>query len=835
MDGVLGRPFSAEGSVPESGIRVVYRAEPGLVKDIYELAPGADPSSIRFRIEGRERLELNEDGSLQVITQAGPFTIEPPVAFQDVDGGRREISCRFVTNGLTYSFATGKYDTRLALQIDPRLVYASFLGGAGSGSGNNYGYSIAVANGKAYLAGVTDTSLFPVTTGSFASSYGGGQEVVLSIINPLGNGGADLVYATFLGGSSGECLGGCNNFNGRRGIALDAAGRAWMTGYTQSTDFPTTAGAFQETHSGGDSREGFFAIIDPQGNGTADLVYSSYLGGSSYDEGFGIAVADSKAWIIGTTNSTDFPTTTGAYDTTVNGTPGDVFLTVIDPQGNGSADLQYSTYFGGSLGENGYDIAVAYDTTAARYFAWLTGYVNSTNFPVTAGAYDTSLSTGTIDAFFAIIDPNGAGASDLVYSTYLGSTSSDYGFNIAVADSKAWLTGWTSSTGFPTTGGAYDTSHSGLDDAFLAIIDPQGSGSADLAYSTFIGGTNRDYGFSLAVSGGYAWMTGRTWSSDLPTTAGAYSTTYNGGSWDSFLVIINPLGGGASDLSYATFLGGSTQEDAYGIAVADNKAWLTGFTNSADFPTSTGAYDTSFNSGTWDVFLTIINPAGTGTNDLAYSSYLGAHGGSDQSYDIALAKGKAWLAGSTSSPDFPVTTDAVSSTPNDMYFAVIDPEAGENGLVYSTFFGGTGTDQVAEIAVEDGKAWLTGMTTSPDFPVTAGAYDTSFNNGTYDAFLTVIDPQGNGSGDISYSSYLGSDGADYGSGLSVVKGEAWLAGYTDSANFPTTAGAFDTSQNGSNDMFLTIIQPGGSEICRPCLFDLPGRNQLRPGTEYSSR
>ena len=283
-----------------------------------------------------------------------------------------------------------------------------------------------MANGKAYLAGVTDTSLFPVSTGSYDPSFQGGGDLFVSIIDPQGSGGADLVYSTFLGGSSGECLGGCNNFNGRRGIALDASGRVWLTGYTGSTDFPTTTGAFQETHSGGDTREGFFVILDPQGNGATDLVYGSYLGGTSYDEGFGIAVAAGKAWIIGTTTSDDFPTTTGAYDTT-NNTRGDVFLTVLDPQGNGSADLIYSTFLGGALNESGYDIAVDGGK------AWLTGYVASSDFPVTTGAYDNFLWRSNSTPSSPSSTPCGTGTSDLAYSTFLGSSSSDYGFNIAVA------------------------------------------------------------------------------------------------------------------------------------------------------------------------------------------------------------------------------------------------------------------------------------------------------------------------------------------------------------------------------------------------------------------
>ena len=148
------------------------------------------------------------------------------------------------------------------------------------------------------------------------------------------------------------------------------------------------------------------------------------------------------------------------------------------------------------------------------------------------------------------------------------------------------------------------------------------------------------------------------------------------------------MSGGSADLSYATYLGGSGYEYGYGLAVGDGKAWLSGYTSSADFPVSTGSFDPLFNNGSWDTFLTIINPAGGGTADLTYSTYLGAHGGSDYGYDIALADGKAWLAGTSSSPDFPLTAGAISPTP-DIYFAIIDPRAGKNGLLYSTFFGGS--------------------------------------------------------------------------------------------------------------------------------------------------
>ena len=167
---------------------MVYRAGAGMVEDIYELQPGADPSAIRYRVEGAERLELTKDGSLQIITPAGPFTVKPPVAFQEVEGKQRRIPCSFVISGLSYGFATEPYDSRLALVIDPQLVYGSFLGGSGSGDGSSQGYSIAVAGGKAYLAGTTDTALFPTTTGSYDPSFQGEQDLTITIINPQGNG-----------------------------------------------------------------------------------------------------------------------------------------------------------------------------------------------------------------------------------------------------------------------------------------------------------------------------------------------------------------------------------------------------------------------------------------------------------------------------------------------------------------------------------------------------------------------------------------------------------------------------------------------------------------------
>ena len=193
--------------------------------------------------------------------------------------------------------------------------------------------------------------------------------------------------------------------------------------------------------------------------------------------------------------------------------------------------------------------------------------------------------------------------------------------------------------------------------------------------------------------------------------------------------------------------------------MADDKAWLTGHTIPPIFQPPPAALTRHFNGDSWDSYLTIINPLGGGIADLDYSTYLGGHGGSDYGYDIALADGNVWLTGKSSSPDFPLTGGAISTTVDDIFFAIIDPRTGKNGLLYSTFFGGSGFDQVHSMVVADSRAWLTGYTSSTDFPTTAGAYDTTYG-GSNDAFLTVINPQGKGAGDVAYSTYLGDSNTD---------------------------------------------------------------------------
>jgi len=440
-------------------------------------------------------------------------------------------------------------------------------------------------------------------------------------------------------------------------------------------------------------------IIDPT------LAYSTYLGGTIYDEGLGIAVDDGNAYITGYTNSPDFPTTLGVWDRTYNGGY-DVFVTKLSPAGD---ILIYSTYLGGTNNERGHDIAVDDGN------AYITGGTWSYDFPTTLGAYDTT-QNGYCDAFVTKLSPDG---NILIYSTFLGGTSSDYGYGIAVADGNASITGATYSSDFPTTPGVNGTTYNGYCDAFVTKFRPAGN---ILTYSTYLGGTHYDYGYGIAVADGNAYITGGTNSSNFPTTPGAYDRTYNG-YYDAFVTKLSRAG----TLIYSTYLGGTLNDEGYGIAVADGNAYITGYTNSPDFPTTPGAYDTTYNGGGGG-FVTKLSRAG---NPLIYSTTL--LGG----YGIAVAGGNAYITGYTNSSDFPTTPGAYDTTYNGYYDAFMSKlsRAG-NTLIYSTYLGGTSYDYGHDIAVDDGDAYITGYTNSSDFPTTLGVWDRTYNGGGGDAFVS---------------------------------------------------------------------------------------------------
>ena len=396
----------------------------------------------------------------------------------------------------------------------------------------------------------------------------------------------------------------------------------------------------------------------------------------------------------------------------------------------------------------------------------------------------------------------------LVYSTYLGGSGGavdDEGFGIAVDTSgNAYVTGRTGSTDFPTTTGALDATLGGDADAFVTKLDPTGSA---LLYSTFLGGSGEEALPLIAVdAAGNAYVTGFTVSADFPTTPGAFDTTFSGVDNDAFVTKLNPTGSG---LVYSTFLGGGSTDVVRGIAVdTAGNAYVTGNTDSTDFPTTPGAFSTALNGG-GDAFVTALNAAGSA---LVYSTFLGGSG-TDDGQGIAVdAAGNAYVMGVTSSADFPTTPGAFSAALNggvfDAFVTKLNPTG--SALVYSSFLGGSDFESGAAIAVDAaGNAYVTGNTDSLNYPTTAGAFQPTFG-GVVDAFVTKLNPTGSS---LVYSTFLGSGGVDSSIRIALDPvGNAYLTGYTESSDFPTTPGAIQTTFGGLSDAFVTKLNPTGTAL-----------------------
>lgn len=536
------------------------------------LAPGADPDRIRLAYRGQNRLSIEPGGALRIETALGALHDSAPVSYQRIRGRRVAVASKFTfESGGAIGFALGAYDRRFPLVIDPSLVYSTFLGE----SGGDHGYGIAVdAAGNAYVTGLTESRDLPTTAGAFDRSYNGrGGDAFVTKLNASGSA---LVYTTFLGGRR-------NDFG--YGIAVDRAGNAYVTGSTKSRNFPTTRGAFDRNYNRG-GWDAFVAKLNP--SGTA-LVYSTYLGDRVGHEGHGIAIDRAgNAYMTGRTESPRFPTTPGAFDRSYNGGGGDAFVSKLSASGS---SLLYSTFLGGPQYDFGRGIAV---DSGRR--AYVTGSA-STGFPTTAGAYDTSYNGGR-DAFVAKVNPTG---SSLVYSTYLGGSggqSADEAEAIGLDRlGSTYVTGRAGSASFPTTRGSFDRRYDGGGgDAFVAKVSPSGRA---LAYSSFLGGDDLDFGRGIAVDvRGRACVTGAT-SSELHTTVGALDRSYNGGGYDAFATWLSQSG---SALLYSTYLGGGAGDWGNAVALAGGSAYLTGTTWSSGFPRSANGFDRNRNGA--DAFVT---------------------------------------------------------------------------------------------------------------------------------------------------------------------------------------------------------------------------------------
>jgi len=439
-----------------------------------------------------------------------------------------------------------------------------------------------------------------------------------------------LEFSTFIGGS---------NMDVYPDLAVDSSGNSYITGYTMSTDFPTTAGALDSTHNG--TSDVYVVKVNPTGS---SLVYSTYLGGSGREKGLSICVDESgQAFITGLTASGDFPTTSGAYNTTLQG-DGDVFVTKLNSTGNG---LVYSTLVGGMYEDQANGISV--DSLGQAYVGGITA---STDFPIVAGSYDIGFN-GNQDAFVFKLNATGG---DLNYSTFIGGSAYESANGLALdSRGRAIIVGQTGGSGFPATTGAYDTTHNGDYDVFVTRLDADGKG---LSYSTFVGAGNYEDSFDVVVGpDDRVYVVGVAYGA-FPTTTGAYDTGANGNE-DAILFCLDDDG---ANIDYSTFIGGTGTEFGYGIDLdTSGNVYITGWTNSGNYPTTSNGYDTTHHTS-YEVFLSKLNHNGTA---LLYSTYFG-HLGPEYGLSVQLdSNDTVYLLGQTQSDSFPTTTGAYDTTHND--------------------------------------------------------------------------------------------------------------------------------------------------------------------------
>lgn len=601
------------------GIDQIYKDKNGEIEVDWIVAPGANPKKIGQVFGGASRLRLADNGDLLI--QVGTATVREhkPRIYQRSNGNVVRINGHYVLRGNhEVGIDVGRYDVSKALVIDPVISYATYLGGS---AGSNTASAVSLdPQGNTYLTGSTTALDFPGTHSSFVPVFVGMPAVYVTKIDANGA----LVFTTFFGGS---------DQNDGNAIAVDASSSIYVAGTTRATNFPVTQGAFQSTKPGGNWIDSAF-VAKLSADGSA-LVYATYLGGSRYVasstngvEGNGIAVdAQGNAYVVGTAQTSDFPTTPGAYQTqkgSSGDTLGNVFVSKLNSTGTA---LVYSIFLGGSgtfSGGTGDDEGAGTVVDAIGN-AYVTGTARSSNFPTTPGSYQTTRG-GWADAFVAILDPAGA---TLRYSTLLGGSQSlstnggaQPNTDIGVDEGKAltvdssgniYVVGLTNASDFPTVN-PFQPSLASLDvlmtqgsqtyrasNAFVAKINPTLSGSGALVYATYLGGDGctglgtmscsanyqalqQDVAHAVAVDGsGNAYVAGTTWSWTFPLRYGL-GASVQGNQQNAYLAEFD----GAGQLQYSAII--ATNSDARGVAVdTAARATVVGSTSNAGFPVTGNA------------------------------------------------------------------------------------------------------------------------------------------------------------------------------------------------------------------------------------------------------
>jgi uncharacterized repeat protein (TIGR01451 family) len=874
------------------GIDVVYYGRQGQLEYDFVVAPGADASRIRLRFDGAGATHVDENGDLIIEAVGGDVRQQRPIAYQEFEGVRREVSARYALDARgRVRFELGDYDRARTLVIDPVLLYSSYLGGADADTGT----SIAVdAAGSAYVAGTTASTDF-ISPGSLQASKSDFNDAFVLKLSPDGK---SLVYATYLGGNGDDFA---------SALAIDASGNAYVGGFTGSGSFPTTPGAFQTSKDG--SGDGYLAKLNPTGT---SLVYSTYIGGQGNEQVNSIAVdAAGAAFVAGRTDSFNFtrlpianragspaykstdsganwsasasglnastvndfavaptaPNTVyaasnlGVYRSTDGGTNwqlgGQVrtstapFFTravAVDPT---NSAIVYAGTSGGSGVYKSTDGGLLFDTKGSGLIIPL---VNSLAINPTT---PTTVFAGTQLGIFRSTD-----GGDSWTEVRGGITGSSLNINKVIIDpsnpqiiyvattTRGVLKSTDGGTNWTLVNNGFNTSGSSVQVRALAF-DPSNS-STLYASTTLLGAgvyksTNGGANWTISSTGLVVTLNGQNVTPIVnailvdpaapsvvyaATNAfGIFKSTDSGASWaltntglanrnitalaarpgspaavlagaqvgsDPFVMKFNPAG---SIPEYLRMLGGAENDDARGIALGPNgSAYVVGSTAATDFPTVNARQPAL--AGSSDAFLVKLDANGNTT----YATYLGGTF-VEQGAAVAVgADGSAYVAGSTSSTNFPVANAYKSAfgqnDSQDAFVTKFSPDG--QTLNYSTYLGGTGSDQALGIAVgADGSAHVAGATSSQDFPVTGASSPFA---GVSDAFITRFNPAGSA---LLFSTCFGGLDVEGANGVALDgAGGIYLTGTTSSSNLPLSNAVDGTYGGGRSDAFVAKFGPG---------------------------
>jgi uncharacterized repeat protein (TIGR01451 family) len=813
------------------GVDVVYYGNQRQLEYDFIVAPHADPRSIRIRFEGARTVSLDSEGQLIVSADGGEVIQHKPLVYQSIGGARREVSARYTLGARReVGFALGEYDRSQPLVIDPILIYATFLGGSIDEQAN----AVAVdAGGNAYITGQTASANFPVVS-PVQGARAAGNDAFVSKLNPAGTA---LVYSTYLGGASVDV---------GNGIAVDAAGSAYVIGSTASADFPHTVGAAQATKSG--NFDAFVAKLAPDGS---SLAYSTFIGGVNSESGVGIGVdAAGNAYVAGSAaspsiNGTALPkrgspayksADAGASWAAIkNGTTDVAFNSLtIDPTNSSTL------YASGSVVYKSTDGGASWAATPPLIFS---------NFAQTPGAVTvdpTNPATLYATASNGLFKSTNGGGSWVLSANGLGSAGGTFHVLVDPNSPATLYAGVRGGVFKSTNGGAsWVAANSGFGfsrpSVFRLVFDPTNpatiyAATTDGVFKSTNGAgswTNVSNGINLAHSLGTTSVVADPAS---PSTLyaisfnGVFKTTNGGGNWSAVnnglsamvdgvtftprptAIAIDPLA--PATLYVATGSGIYKTTDGGANWAASSGGLANRVVNDVAVDRTNPANVYAATSSGSEALAAKIDPAGA---SFGYLVYLG---GDENDFGFGIAvdpAGNAYLAGSTDSSNFPVANAAqpASGGNRDAFVAKLAPGG---SVSYSTYVGGSDLEEGEAIAVDpSGRAYVTGYTLSSDFPVTATTKprDAAFS----DAFVTRLSASGS---TLDYSILFGGNETDESLAIAAdADGNAYVAGATNSTDFPTVGGVQACSpilgDSFFTDAFVVKLSPASAVVYATCV------------------